>query len=98
MATEGDRFRKTIGDLQEKLKAAEQKATGYYEKEIRRVTEQYEQESQKTKALDALAKALRSGDTENKKACEKLKSQLHMLQEKYKNQSAEHSKLFMVRR
>jgi len=60
------------------------------------VTEQYEQESQKTKALDALVKALRSGDIDKKKAGEKLTSELHMLQEKYKDQGAEYSKLFMV--
>jgi hypothetical protein len=44
-----------------------------------------------------MVKALRNGDTEQKKINEKLKSDLSNIQEKYKNQSAEFSKIFTVR-
>ncbi|KAF2686923.1 hypothetical protein K458DRAFT_297360 [Lentithecium fluviatile CBS 122367] len=94
LAGECDTLRKTTTDLQEKVKAAEQKATDSYDKEIRRVTEQCDKESQKSAALDTLVKALRSGDTESKRTNEKLRIELNVLQEKYKNQGDEFSKLF----
>ncbi|KAF2251079.1 hypothetical protein BU26DRAFT_276030 [Trematosphaeria pertusa] len=96
LATEGDTLRATISDLQDKVKAAEHKATDHYEKEIRRVGEQLAKEQHKATALDTLVKALQKGDNSAKKEVEKLRTEQKLLQDKYNHQSAEYSKAFTV--
>jgi DNA repair exonuclease SbcCD ATPase subunit len=86
MSTEVEHSRQTISELQEKVKAAEQKATDHYEAEIRRVTKQYENASARTKDLDGMVKTLQGGQTEK----------VAMLTDKYKDQTEAYAILSAV--
>lgn len=86
-----------ISDLQEKIKTAEQKATDHSEKEILRLSDQYGKEKKRADGLDAVVKSLQTGESEIQRENLKLKSELKLVSDKYKHQTAEFSKAFTVR-
>ncbi|KAJ4351152.1 uncharacterized protein N0V89_006491 [Didymosphaeria variabile] len=86
-------IRGTIKDLENKLQAAEKKATEHYEKELRSLTDQLQKEHQKATSLEANLKMLRQADETSRREVEKAKAESKLLSEKYNDQSREYAKV-----
>ena len=96
LTAENETLRKTINDLQEKLKASEQKITDHYEAEIRKLSTALSKETTKLDGLNGLIKVLQNSDNATQQESRQMKEQCKKLDEKYKNQAAEFAKIFKV--
>jgi chromosome segregation ATPase len=96
LAKENDTLRHAIDELQDKLKAAEQRITDRYEAELRKKTEALSKETEKITGLESLIENLTNDNRQFKRQCGQLKEQMTKLQEKYQSQAGEYSSTFTV--
>lgn len=94
LVAESDGLRKTMSELQDKVKAKQQHDTDQYEKELREKSEKIANEEQKTANLQVLINQLKSGKDDVQKEVEQLKAANKTVQEKFKNQTSEYGKIF----
>jgi chromosome segregation ATPase len=95
LATENKTLGTTIEQLQESLKTAQRRVTMAVG-ELARRTEDMGKKAQEQTSLRTMVKALQTSEGVVKKEAEDLKGEYKNLQEKFKNQGSEYSKLFTV--
>lgn len=97
LQSENEILRKTVTEILEQLKTTEQRVTGRFTKELMAKAEELQQESVKSKSLNALIGTLKSDQSTTKKELDKIKNESRLLSVKYSNQTSEHAAAFTVR-
>ncbi|KAF2028644.1 hypothetical protein EK21DRAFT_101677 [Setomelanomma holmii] len=90
--TEG--FKKTVNDLQEKMKAGEQATTDRYTAELKETSDLLAKETAKTAYLTTMVNNLKDLENRTRMEVEKVKAENKLTQEKFNRMAAEHSQTF----
>jgi chromosome segregation ATPase len=96
LLAEVDTMRKTLQDLQAKMKLEEQAIIDRFTAELKATADLLTKETQNTTALNSMMSRLRGDESTAKLEADKVKKENKTLSERYSNQTAEHAKAFAV--
>jgi predicted nucleic acid-binding Zn-ribbon protein len=96
LLAEVDTMRKTLQDLQAKMKLDGQAIIDRFTAELKATADLLTKETQNTTALNSMMSRLKGDESTAKLEADKAKKENKTLNERYNNQAAEHAKAFVV--